>query len=126
MAKQIIHKLVDDLDGGSADETVRFALDGVQYEIDLSDANAEKLRDAFSPYTTHGVKVGRGGVARYARATHSAAGVGSSRGARTGGVANRDQNKAIRDWAKRAGKDISDRGRIPQEIVAEYHASAGR
>ncbi|MBM0201992.1 Lsr2 family protein [Micromonospora sp. STR1s_5] len=126
MAKQIIHQLVDDLDGGSADETIRFALDGVQYEIDLSAANAAKLRDAFSPYMAHGLKVGRGGLARSARATRSAAGVGSSRGARTGGVANRDQNKAIRDWAKRVGKDISGRGRIPHGIVAEYHATAGR
>ncbi|MEU8388820.1 Lsr2 family protein [Micromonospora sp. NPDC048843] len=126
MAKRVIHQLVDDLDGGSADETIKFALDGVQYEIDLSAANAAKLRDAFSPYTAHGLKVGRSGVARSSRATHSAASGGSSRGGRTGGVANRDQNKAIRDWAKRVGKDISDRGRIPREIVAEYDATAGR
>ena len=50
MAKQIIHKLVDDLDGGDADETVKFALDGIQYEIDLSKKNADKLRELFAPY----------------------------------------------------------------------------
>ncbi len=115
MAKQIIHKLVDDLDGGDADETVKFSLDGVQYEIDLSTANAEKLRDVFTPYIANGRKVGRGGVVVGGRADRS-------RGATT----DREQNKAIRAWAKKAGKDISDRGRIPQEIVDEYHAKAGR
>ncbi|WP_433531273.1 histone-like nucleoid-structuring protein Lsr2 [Micromonospora sp. CA-263727] len=116
MAKQIIHKLVDDLDGGDADETVKFALDGVQYEIDLSSGNANRLREAFSAYVAHGTKVGRGGVVVGARAARG-------RGATS---ADREQNKAIREWAKKAGKDISDRGRIPQEIVDEYHAKAGR
>ncbi len=115
MAKQIIHKLVDDLDGGDADETVKFALDGVQYEIDLSASNAEKLRDVFAPYIANGTKVGRGGVVVGGRAARG----------RGGATADREQNRAIREWAKKAGKDISDRGRIPQEIVAEYHAKAG-
>ncbi|PSK67611.1 Nucleoid-associated protein Lsr2 [Micromonospora sp. MH33] len=129
MAKQIIHKLIDDLDGGDAVETVRFALDGVQYEIDLSEVNAEKLRDVFAPYTANGTKVGRGGVVGGGgRAVRGVAGVGGGRGARVGGstTVDREQNKAIRAWAKKAGKDISDRGRIPQEIVDEYHATAGR
>ncbi|MEV4197326.1 histone-like nucleoid-structuring protein Lsr2 [Micromonospora globbae] len=112
MAKQIIHKLVDDLDGGDADETVKFALDGVQYEIDLSSANAEKLREVFAPYVAAGTKVGRGGVVVGGRAARG----------RGGATADREQNRAIREWAKKAGKDISDRGRIPQEIVDEYHA----
>ncbi|GIJ30728.1 Lsr2 family protein [Micromonospora qiuiae] len=116
MAKQIIHRLVDDLDGGDADETVKFALDGVQYEIDLSSGNAGKLREVFGPYLAHGTKVGRGGVVVGGRA---ARGQGTA-------SADREQNRAIRDWAKKAGKDISDRGRIPQEIVDEYHAKAGR
>ncbi|MEV0001305.1 Lsr2 family protein [Micromonospora sp. NPDC050980] len=115
MAKQIIHKLVDDLDGGDADETVKFALDGVQYEIDLSAANADKLRGEFAQYIAHGTKVGRGGVVVGGRAARG----------RGGATADREQNRAIREWAKKAGKDISDRGRIPQEIVDEYHAKAG-
>ena len=115
MAKQIIHKLVDDLDGGDADETVKFALDGVQYEIDLSASNAGKLRDVFAPYIASGTKVGRGGVGVGGRAARG----------RGGATADREQNRAIREWAKKAGKDISDRGRIPQEIVDEYHAKAG-
>ena len=115
MAKQIIHKLVDDIDGGDADETIRFALDGVQYEIDLSNKNAGKMRNAIAPYLAAGSRVGRGGV------------VPAGRAARGHGPAtvNREQNKAIRAWAKKAGKDISDRGRIPQEIVDDYHAKAG-
>ncbi|MEU5554160.1 Lsr2 family protein [Micromonospora sp. NPDC047793] len=116
MAKQIIQKLIDDLDGGDAEETIKFALDGVQYEIDLSSSNAGKLRELFAPYVAHGTKVGRGGV------------VVGGRAARGHGTAStdREQNKAIRAWAKKAGKDISDRGRIPQEIVDDYHAKAGR
>ena len=114
MAKQIIHKLVDDLDGGDAEETVKFALDGIQYEIDLSDKNAAKLRDVFASYVAHGAKVARGGVVVGGRADR-----GRGRG---GATADREQNKAIREWAKKAGKDISDRGRIPQEIVEEFHA----
>jgi hypothetical protein len=115
VAKQIIHKLVDDLDGGDADETVKFALDGVQYEIDLSNKNADKLRELFSPYVAAGSKVGRGGVVVGGRAARG----------RGGATADRAQNKAIRDWAKREGREISDRGRIPQEIVDEFHAKAG-
>ncbi len=116
MAKQIIHKLVDDLDGGDADETVKFSLDGVQYEIDLSNKNAGKLRDLFAPYVEAGSKVGRGGVVVGGRAARG----------RGGATADREQNRAIRAWAKKEGKDISDRGRIPQDIVDEYHAKAGR
>ena len=116
VAKQIIHKLVDDLDGGDADETVKFALDGIQYEIDLSKKNAAKLRDVIAPYVASGSKVGRGGVVVGGRAARG----------RGGAAADREQNKAIRAWAKREGKEISDRGRIPQEIVDEYHAKAGR
>ncbi len=116
MAKQIIHKLVDDLDGGDADETVKFALDGIQYEIDLSKKNAGKLRDTFAQYIASGNKVGRGVVVVGGRAARG----------RGGATADREQNRAIREWAKKNGKDISDRGRIPQEIVDEFHANAGR
>ena len=70
----------------------------------------------FAPYVAAGTKVGRGGVVVGGRAARG----------RGGATADREQNKAIRAWAKKAGKDISDRGRIPQEIVDEYHAKAGR
>src|SRR3954471_23316186 len=92
VAKQIIHKLVDDLDGGDAEETVKFALDGIQYEIDLSTKNASKLREALSPYVSAGTRTGRGGVLPGGRAASRA---------RAGG--DRDQNRAIREWAQSKG-----------------------
>ncbi|MBT8228074.1 MAG: Lsr2 family protein [Dactylosporangium sp.] len=118
MAKRTIHVLVDDIDGGDADETVKFALDGTQYEIDLSKNNAAKLREAFAPYLDAGTKIGRGGVVVGGRAA-------SARG-RGGASADRDQNKAIREWAQAKGIKVSDRGRIKQEIVDRFNAEAGR
>jgi hypothetical protein len=117
MAKRTIHMLVDDIDGGEADETVRFAVDGVQYEIDLSKKNATKMRDALTRYIEAGSKVGRasGGTTRAA--------AGRGRGPAT---MDRDQNRAIREWAQGKGIAVSDRGRIKQEIVDRYHAEAGR
>jgi hypothetical protein len=118
VAKRTIHVLVDDIDGGEADETVKFSLDGVQYEIDLSKKNASKLRDAFGPYVASGTKIGRGGVVVGGRAA-------SARG-RGGAAADRDQNRAIRDWAQSKGIKVSDRGRIKQEVVDRFNAEAGR
>lgn len=116
MARREIVVLEDDLDGGTADETVKFGLDGTQYEIDLSKGNAAKLRDVFATYLAGARKVSRGGVV-----------VGGRVAARGGSAAtDREQNKAVRAWAKRKGKKISERGRIPQGIVDEYHAAAGR
>ena len=117
MAKRTIHVLVDDLDGGDADETVKFGLDGIQYEIDLSKKNATKIRDVLAPYVAAGTKVGRGGVL--------AGGRSATRG-RSGAGADRDQNRAIREWAQSKGIKVSDRGRIKQEIVDRYNAEAGR
>lgn len=119
MAREVIHKLIDDLDGGDADETVRFGLDGVQYEIDLKKKNADRLREALAEFTGSARRVGRGGVVVGGRAAAA-----RSRGGRS--VSDREQNKAIREWAKRKGIDVSERGRIKQEIVDQYHAEAGR
>lgn len=116
MAKKTIHMLIDDLDGSEADETVKFAIDGAQYEIDLSKGNAGKLRDALAPYVAVATKVGRsGGIVRTAAAPRR----------RGGAVVDRDQNRAIREWAQSKGIAVSDRGRIKQEIVDRYHAEAG-
>jgi hypothetical protein len=117
MAKRTIHMLVDDIDGGEADETVRFAVDGVGYEIDLSKKNATKMRNALAGYIEAGSKVGRAGAGT-ARAT-------AVRG-RGPATVDRDQNRAIREWAQSKGIAVSDRGRIKQEIVDRYHAEAGR
>ncbi len=67
MAKTVIVKLTDDIDGGDADETIQFALDGKTYEVDLSTANASKLRDALSPYIEKGRGTGGGSRARSPR-----------------------------------------------------------
>jgi hypothetical protein len=116
MAQERIIRLIDDIDGGNADETVRFGLDGAQYEIDLNGKNAKKLREALAPYVAAGRRAARGGVVVGGR---------TARG-RGGAASDREQNKAIREWAKKSGRQVSDRGRIPQEIVDEYHAKAGR
>jgi hypothetical protein len=111
MARQVITTLIDDLDGGKAEETVTFAFDGTAYEIDLSGKNALKFRKALEPYITAGTKVGRGGIVRSATPPRSSS------------AASREENAAIRAWAKAQGKDISDRGRISQEIVDEYRSN---
>jgi hypothetical protein len=112
MAKQVITVLTDDLDGGDADRTIEFGLDGVNYTIDLSEKNAGKLRKALDPYLTGASRVGRTS--------------GSGRiGSRTVGApsrANRDQNQAIREWAGKNGYEVSERGRIPSSIVEAFHA----
>jgi hypothetical protein len=118
VARRTIQVLTDDLDGGEAEETVKFGLDGVQYEIDLSSKNAGKIRDALAPFVGAGRKIGRGGVVPGGRAA-------TARG-RGGAAADRDQNRAIREWAQGKGIPVSDRGRIKQEIVDRYHAEAGR
>jgi hypothetical protein len=117
VARREIVVLEDDLDGGNADETVKFGLDGTSYEIDLSQANAAKLREAVAIYVAGARKATRSGVVTGTRVAPRA------RGAAT---ADRDQNKAVRAWAKRKGRNISERGRIPQSIVDEYNAAAGR
>lgn len=122
MAKRTIHMLVDDLDGGDAEESISFACDGVNYEIDLSKKNAAKLRDALAPFCAAGSRIGRGGVASSTNGRRPARPAPQREPART----NRDQNRAIREWAQSKGMDVSDRGRIAQPIVDRYHAEAGR
>ncbi|MFH8253093.1 Lsr2 family protein [Microbacterium sp. B2969] len=107
MAKRIIHQLVDDLDGGVLEhdegETVLFSIDGIAYEIDLSNAHAAALREALAGY----VRAGRRVTASRSASTRRAAG----------------ETAAIRQWAAANGHAVSDRGRIPAPIVAEYHAA---
>jgi hypothetical protein len=117
MAKRVVHELIDDMDGKAADESIVFGLDGVLYQIDLSKRNATKFRDLIAPFVAAGSKVGRGGVAP-AR--------GRDRRGRVPASVDRDQNRAIRDWAQAKGISVSDRGRIKQEIVDRFHAEAGR
>lgn len=114
MAKKTITVLTDDLDGQTADRTVEFGLDGTSYTIDLSDVNVGKLRKALEPYMAAGTRHGRTAAASGRR--------GVARPdvpvRRTG----RDENKAIREWASNNGHTISERGRIPIDVVAAYQA----
>jgi len=108
MAQKVQVTLVDDLDGGQAEETVAFGLDGSVYEIDLSSKNAARLRDGVAAYVGAARKVSR--VSKRARTSGGAATV------------DREQNQAIREWAKKKGLKVSERGRIPAGIVEQYHA----
>jgi len=105
MAQKVQVLLVDDLDGATADETVSFSLDGVSYKIDLSSKNAAKMRDSFAAYVGAARRVG-----------------GRARGGRARG-SSRSDTAAIRTWAKEQGLKVSDRGRIPAEVVAKYEAA---
>jgi nucleoid-associated protein Lsr2 len=105
MAQKVQVILVDDIDGGPADETLSFSLDGVSYEIDLSTANAAKLRGSFAPYVGHARKVGG----------RSSAGRGR---ARRGSGDNRTAQ--IREWARANGHPVNERGRVAGGIVAAY------
>jgi hypothetical protein len=116
MARETVTRLVDDLDGGTAHETVTFGLDGVLYEIDLSSRNAKKLRSELAGYIDKGTRLS----AR--RATGRTAG-GRGRGGARG---DREQNQAIREWAQAKGLDVAARGRIRQDIVEQFHKTAGR
>jgi hypothetical protein len=111
MAQQVLVSLVDDLDGSEAEETVEFGLDGVSYQIDLSGENAGELRDVLAQYVEHGRRIG--GRKRSPGRPPSANG-------RTTTV-DREQNQAIRSWARKNGFEISDRGRIPAEVIDSYH-----
>jgi hypothetical protein len=110
MAKKTLVVIEDDLNGKPATETVAFAIDGVSYEIDLSDANAARLRKVFGAYIYAGRRVG--GTVAVRR--------GGGRPAAT----DRDQLSAIRAWARGHGYAISDRGRIPNHITELYHSAA--
>src|SRR5688572_701575 len=101
MAQKVTVTLVDDIDGSQAEETLEFGLDGVAYQIDLSGGNAEKLRDMLADYVEHARR--SGGRKR------SAGRVVAGRAVRTASP-DRDQNQAIREWARKKGFKVSDRG----------------
>lgn len=109
MAQKIQTLFVDDLDGSEAEGTVRFGLDGAEYEIDLNAEHTQALRDA---------------LARYVQAARRA-GVGrrrSARGRRTA-PANGLNTMEVREWAKAQGIEVKDRGRVPAELVVKFKAA---
>ena len=106
MAQKITVVLEDDLDGGPANETVRFGIDGTEYEIDLGTANATAFRAQLAPYIAHARKAGRAARRRPSRT-----------------AASRERSSDIRAWAKDKGIPVSDRGRIPASVVEQYDAA---
>ena len=110
MAQRVNVVLVDDLDGSDAVETVSFALDGVDYEIDLSDQHAAELRDAVSLYVGHARRTG--GRRRGGRRAGSTGGSSASEG----GASAAD----IRAWARENGWDVPERGRVSAEVREAY------
>ena len=110
MAQKIQTLFIDDIDGGDAEGTVRFALDGTEYEIDLSTRHSDELHTALKKYVDHARKVG--GVRRGPRST-----------ARRH-VSAIDTHK-VREWAKEQGFEIKDRGRVPADLVAKYQEAVG-
>ena len=101
MATKTTIARVDDLDGGPADETVRFSLDGHDFEIDLNRRNASAFRRKIAPFLAH---------ARAAR----------KRGPRT--VSSRERSATIRAWARSQGITVSDRGRLPATVIDKFRA----
>jgi hypothetical protein len=113
MAQKVQVILVDDLDGGAAEETVSFALDGVSYEIDLSTKNAAALRDTFAQYTGTARKIG------------GRASAGRGRPRSSGGAGRDNRTAQIREWARANGHKVNERGRIAADVVAAYDKANG-
>ena len=107
MAQKITVALEDDMTGGPAAETLRFAFDGTHYEIDLNAKNGAAFRKQFAPYVAHARKTGRPQPRRTGRAASS-----------------RQRSGDIRAWAKEHGLAVSERGRIPASVAEQYHAAA--
>ena len=112
MAQKIQTLFIDDLDGTEAEGTVRFGLDGAEYEIDLNAEHAEALRDALARYVSAARRASRAArrPARNGRRT-SAAGLNTTE---------------VREWAKAQGIDVKDRGWVPAELVVKFKAATGQ
>lgn len=109
MAQKIQTLFIDDLDGSEAEGAVRFALDGVHYEIDLNAVHAKELRAT---------------LARYTDASRKAGGTSRRPAKNPGQAAAKGLNATeVRDWARANGLDIKDRGRVPADLIAKYRAA---
>ena len=109
MAQKITVTLEDDLDGGPADETLQFSVGGAQYEIDLSKKNARAFRRQVAPFIEDARRAGRGQRRQPGRAQ-----------------SGRRPSSEVRAWAKDQGIAVSERGRIPADVVQQYEAATGR
>lgn len=110
MAQRTIVELVDDLDGGKADTTVRFAVQGVHYELDLSTEHAEEFDTVMAPWVD---AARRTGGRRTTTATSSTKRSGN----------NSERLNKIRQWGRANGWKVSDRGRVAAELQQAYEAA---
>ena len=117
VAQRVITQLVSDLSGQEIaegdGETVNFALDGKDYELDLTNKEADKLRGTLQNYIAAGLRAGD--TSRGARRTTA-----------TARASNKEELAAIRSWARKNGYEVADRGRIQQAITDAYHSALGR
>src|SRR5512135_763461 len=111
MAQRVITERVDDLDGSPAVETVRFGYAGRDYEIDLSEEHAAELDELLAPYIEHGRRANGAKPSRRARPAEG------QRRRRS------EEVRAIRKWAREQGLQVSDRGRVPADVIAKYDAA---
>jgi Lsr2 len=109
MAQRVQTLFIDDIDGGPAEGTVRFGLDGTEFEIDLSARHSEELHNTLQKYVSHARKVG-GTTKRVLR------------GRRSGDTID---TTAVRAWAKEHGVEVKERGRVPADVIAKYRQATG-
>ena len=109
MAQKVIREFVDDIDGSEAERTFTFAIDGTNYEIDLSSQNIKEFHEAIAGFVESARKVKVSGTVRRA---HKISTSGSGR--------SREQTQAVREWARLHGHSISHRGRIPASIQRAF------
>ena len=112
VAQKIQTLFIDDIDGSEAEGTVRFALDGAEYEIDLNAKHAEALRKALARYVDAARRSSGGTARRPARSGRRAAASGLN-------------TTEVREWAKAQGIEVKDRGRVPAELVVRFRAATG-
>jgi hypothetical protein len=118
MAQRVNVVLVDDIDGSDAVETVTFALDGAEYEIDLSEANAAKLRESLGLYVGHGRRTGG-----RRRSSGGQSEQRSSRSRSSNNASDGPSASEIREWARANGHTVPDRGRVSSEVRKAYAAA---
>ena len=112
MAQKVQTIFIDDLDGSDADGTIRFGLDGTDYEIDLNTEHAQQLRDVLARYIAAACRIGAS-ARQPARSRRKA-------------PASTPNTTEVREWAKAQGINVKDRGRIPAELVVKFQAATGQ
>ncbi|HEV2639182.1 MAG TPA: Lsr2 family protein [Actinocrinis sp.] len=115
MAQHVQTVLVDDIDGSEAQETVKFSLDGTEFEIDLTEAHAAELRDALAKFVDAGRKLGKSSQAVTAKRT----------GRKSAAPNNAPDPAEVREWAKAQGIEVSNRGRVANELVLKFQSAKG-